>query len=61
MNYPIEEFLHCLISNVSDTYYIHFSNKTIIIFVHLNRFNDKKLLNKLDAMTRDLGNFLINK
>ena len=57
-HHPIEEVLTFLKPNVSDNYYTKFDDKMRIIFVHLNRFKDEKLLKTFNEILQNWIIFL---
>ena len=58
--HPIEEVLYCMIPNESDNYYTKFNDKSRIIFVHLSRFKDNKLLKTISKMMKEWAEFFFD-
>ena len=56
--HPIEEISTFLQPNASDDYYTKFSDKMRIIFVHLGRFKDPKILETISKLLREWVLFL---
>ncbi|MBR1944327.1 MAG: Rpn family recombination-promoting nuclease/putative transposase [Alphaproteobacteria bacterium] len=56
--HPIEEALMFLNKNASDDYYTQFDDKIRIIFVHLSRFKDNKVLTTINKMMKEWVIFL---
>ena len=56
--HPIEEVLPFLQPNASDNYYTQFDDKVRIIFVHLSRFKDEKLLKTFNEILQNWVIFL---
>ena len=57
-HHPIEEVLTFLKPNASDNYYTQFHDKMRIIFVHLSRFKDEKLLKTFNEILQNWIVFL---
>ena len=57
-HHPIEEVLTFLKPNASDNYYTKFDDKMRIIFVHLSRFKDEKLLKTFNEILQNWVVFL---
>ena len=57
-HHPIEEVLTFLKPNASDNHYTKFDDKMRIIFVHLNRFKDEKLLKTFNEILQNWIIFL---
>ena len=57
-HHPIEEVLTFLKPNASDNYYTQFDDKMRIIFVHLSRFKDGKLLKTFNEILQNWVVFL---
>ena len=57
-SHPIEEVLTFLKPNTSNNYYTQFDDKMRIIFVHLSRFKDEKLLETFNEILQNWVLFL---
>ncbi|MBR1944510.1 MAG: hypothetical protein IJ848_03525, partial [Alphaproteobacteria bacterium] len=58
--HPIEEVLYCMIPNESDNHYTKFNDKSRIIFVHLSRFKDEKILKTISKMMKEWAEFFFD-